>query len=202
MLEIAAGAAVHIAQALDAYTGNQGQYVSFNLNKELTRSFYQKTTALRLNIRIVEDNALNAPVYYDGETFDIIAFHHAVNDIIQTIIADADGIDTVHCDRKEAEPRMLRAVMKRHDAGILKSVAYPDFIRIVEGCNRVLKRGGIMVFSNFTFAMDYEALGYSMDFHNAYINLARQWIREAGLGLAEVPLDGYDPKWWMALRKE
>ena len=202
MLEIAAGSAVHIAQALDAYAGSQGRYVAFNMNKELTRSFYQKTASLRMNIRIVEDNALKAPQYFDGETFDVIAFHHAVNDIIQTSVADADGIDTIHCDWQQAEPRMLRAVMRHHDAGTLKAVAYPDFTRIVECCRNVLKMGGIMVFSNFTFTMDYEALGYSMEFHNAYIALARQWIGEANLGLSEVLLDGYDPKWWMILRKE
>ncbi|ACX63372.1 hypothetical protein [Paenibacillus sp. Y412MC10] len=51
-----------------------------------------------INIQVVEDDAANIGLYYPESSFDIVAFHYAINDIIQTITADRDGIDTVNND--------------------------------------------------------------------------------------------------------
>lgn len=97
---------------------------------------------------------------------------------------------------------MLRAVMKYYNGGNLKEKAYGSFIEIIEACGRSLKNGGYMIFDNCSFANDYEGLGYSFEFHSSYIDLARQWIKEADSGLTEVNIEGYDKKWWMILKKE
>lgn len=95
---------------------------------------------------------------------------------------------------------MLQAVMTYHNTGKLKDAAYNSFIGIIETCNRLLKKGGYMIFDNCTYA-GYESMGYSSEFHSSYINLAREWIKEAQLGLEEVEMPSYDSKWWMVLRK-
>lgn len=199
--EIAAGDQVYIPKALEAYAGIKGKYVTFNLNKELSCNFLGKTKELLAGILVIEDNGANIEKYYGKDSFDIIVFHHALNDIIQTIAAEADGIDTVNCNWWEKEPEMLRAVMKYYNRGNLQAVAYDSFINIIKACTCALKPGGYLVFDNCCFPGDYEALGYSFEFHSAYIDLARKWINEADLGLSEVSINGYDNKWWMILKK-
>lgn len=155
---------------------------------------------MQLDVTIIQDDGANIMNYYDGESFEVIAFHHALNDIIQTIIAEIEGIDTIHNDWWTIEPQLLQAVMAYHNSGQLKRAAYEPFIRIIDTCNRLLKKGGLMIFDNCTYA-GYESLGYSSEFHSAYISLAREWIHEANLGLEEVEMPAYDGKWWMVLRK-
>lgn len=200
VLEIATGEANYVIKALDVYSGSMGKYVTFNLNRELTKNFIDKTRDMAVEVQVVEDNGNNALNYYEENSFDVIAFHHAVNDIVQTIIADIEGIDTINQNWWETETQMLQAVMKYYNQGKLKAAAYDGFIEIIRVCSRVLKKKGYMVFDNRSFC-GYEERGYSTEFHNSYINLAREWIKEADLGLEQVHIDGYDENWWMILKK-
>ena len=129
-----------------------------------------------------------------------MAFHHAINDIIQTIIANREGIDTENQDWWSIEPQMLQAVMEYHRKGTLKDAAYQAFIQIIDTSCKQLKSGGYMIFDNITYA-GYDEMGYSSEFHNDYIQLARSWISEANLGLEEIEVDSYDKQWWMIWRK-
>ncbi|GIP31918.1 hypothetical protein [Paenibacillus sp. J2TS4] len=200
LFEIAAGDTVYIPKALDAYTGKGAQYATANLNKELSRNFRAKTAGLRIDIRVIEDDGAHILNYYGGESFDVIALHHALNDIIQTIIASKEGIDTVNSNWWTIEPQLLQAVMDYYNRGELKNAAYESFIRIISTLGRLLKQGGYMIFDNCTHA-GYEKLGYSTEFHSSYIQLAREWIQEADVGLEEVKLEQYNSKWWMILQK-
>lgn len=199
--EIAAGDQIYIPKALETYAGKEGKYVTINLNRELSGNFIEKTKELQADIRVIEDNGINIEKYYGNNSFNVIAFHHALNDIIQTIVAEVDGIDTINCNWWETEPQMLRTVMKYYNQGDLKAVAYDSFINIIKACIRALKVGGYMIFDNCSFVGDYEGLGYSFEFHCSYIDMARKWITEADLGLKEVVINGYDEKWWMILKK-
>ncbi len=199
--EIAAGDSIYVPQALEAYSAGQGKYVTFNLNKELTQNFIAKTNKMDIEIRVIEDNGINALNYFDCGSFDVIAFQHAVNDIIQTIVADIDGIDTLHNNWWEIEPQMLKAVYTRYKAGTLKETVFEKFIDIIRVCRDSLKKGGYMVFDNCTFNAVYDENVYSMEFHSLYIDIVREWIAEAELGLEEVKVDGYKSKWWMVLKK-
>lgn len=200
LFEIASGDTDFIPQALDAYAGAEGRYVTANLNKELTQLFKRKTAVLNVDVQIIEDDGARILDYVEGGTFDAVAFHHAINDIVQTIIADAEGIDTVTNNWWDIEPQMLKAVMEYHHSGKLKGAVYEKFIGIVDTCRGLLKQGGYMIFDNCSYD-GYEQIGYSTAFHSNYINLARAWIKEADLGLEEVEPEGYDGKWWMILRK-
>ncbi|WP_144940263.1 hypothetical protein [Paenibacillus sp. 32O-W] len=199
LFEIAAGDTVYIPKALDAYS-SVAKYVTANLNKELSENFMRKTASLRIDIRVIQDDGIHILDYYPEGSFDVVSLHHAVNDIIQTIIANQEGIDTVNSNWWTIEPQMLQAVMAYHNRGELKNAAYGGFIGIIETLGKLLKPGGYMIFDNCTHE-GYEKLGYSSEFHSAYIQLAREWIQEANLGLEEVKLEAYDSKWWMVLRK-
>ncbi len=201
ILEVATGDAAYVVNALEHAFPSCGEYVTFNLNKKLSASFIAKNSGKAVNIKVIEDDGMNVLNYYAENSFDFIAFHHAINDIVQTIIAETEGIDTINCDWWEKEPEMLRAVMKHHRQGTLKQNAYGGFIKLIEVCSRVLKSGGYMVFDNRTFAIA-EDIGYSTEFHDSYINLARSWINESLLPLSEISIDGYDAKWWMILKKD
>ena len=199
--EIAAGDGTYVPQSLDIYSANRGKYVTLNLNKELSRNFMSKTEHIDADVRIIQDNGVNILNYYDENTFDVVAFQHAVNDIVQTIVADIEGIDTLNNNWWEIEPQMLRAVFQSYQAGKLKETAYEKFIAIIKECYKSLKKNGYMIFNNCTFNADYAIGDYSMEFHSLYIDIAREWIAEANLGLEEIEMRGYKRKWWMILKK-
>jgi len=200
LLEVATGDSCYVINALELHSSEKGEYTTFNLNKKLGSSFITKNADKNVKITLIEDNGINVLNYFSVNSFDFIAFHHAINDIIQTIIAETEGIDTINCDWWVQEPDMLRAVMKHHKNGTLKQNAHGSFIKIIDVCSKVLKHGGYMIFDNRTFAVK-EEIGYSTQFHDSYIALAREWINESGLPLKETVIDGYDSKWWMILKK-
>ena len=200
--EIATGDTVHVLQSLDIYSANRGKYVTLNLNKELSQSFLSKTKNIDADVRLIEDNGVNILNYYSENTFDIVAFQHAINDIVQTIIADIVGIDTLNNNWWEIEPQMLRAVFTSYQAGKLKEMVFDKFIDIIKVCYKSLKKNGYMVFNNCTFNNNYDSGNYSMEFHSLYISIAREWIAEVNLGLEEIGIEGYQDKWWMIMKKK
>ncbi|WP_422657106.1 hypothetical protein ACK8P5_15175 [Paenibacillus sp. EC2-1] len=200
LFEIAAGDTIFIPKALNAYADEGAKYITANLNKSLTSGFREKASELSIELEIIEDNGINILSYCGEGKVDVAVFHHAMNDIVQTIIAEREGNDTVNVDWWTAEPQMLQTVMAYHNRGELKTAAYSEFISIIETCMKLLKEDGYFIFDNCTYA-GYEDMGYNSDFHSNYIQLAREWIHEADLGLQEVELEGFDPKWWMVLQK-
>lgn len=197
LYEIAAGDTVCIPRALHAFSSG-ATYVTANLNKELSHQFMHKTADLDIQVKIIEDNGNNLLQYYEPQSFEVISFHHAINDIIQTIIADIEGIDTVNNNWWDIEPQLLQAVMSYHNRGELRKAAFEPFINIIETCMKLLKKGGYLIFDNCTYA-GYEQMGYSSEFHSAYIQLVREWIAESDMGLKEVELESYDKQWWMIM---
>ena len=200
--EIATGDIIYVPQALDIYSAKRGKYITLNLNKELSQNFISKTANLDVNIRIIADNGINILNYYNENTFTVVAFQHAINDIIQTIVAEIEGIDTLNNNWWQIEPQMLRAVYTRYKTGKLKDTVYEKFIDIIKMCYQSLEKDGYMIFNNCTFNNDYNEDDYSLDFHSLYINMAREWIAEADLGLDEINIKGYESKWWMILKKK
>lgn len=200
LFEIAAGDTIFIPKALDTHGEEGAKYVTANLNQDLTEGFRDKTAELSIEIQVIEDNGARILNYCGQGSMDVIVFHHALNDIVQTMIAQREGIDTINSDWWSVEPQMLQAVMDYHNRGELKQAVYSEFISIIETCHQLLKEEGIIIFDNCTYA-GYEKIGYSSEFHSNYIQLAREWINEADLGLQEVQVPGFDAKWWMVLQK-
>ncbi len=200
LVEIAPGAGTHIATAFDMVTGEKGKYVAFNLNKKLTSDFQSQTKELNLHTCVIEDNARNLPEYVDKESVDIVTGNHAINDILETIIADNKGIDTIEGDYFEVAPRLIREYEKAYLNGTLKSLVFEDFIKIIRAIYFVLKPGGHLVLNYYVYPVEID-WGGSLPVRSAFVGLARQWISEADLGFETFPLEGFDPKWWGSFRK-
>ena len=199
-LEIAAGDTVYVPVALDIHTAGGGSYVTANLNEELTAGFRAGTAGLRIPTRVVEDHAANLAAHCEPESFDLVAFQHAVNDLVQTAVADENGIDTVHLDWFEILPTMVRLVMEYHRDGRLETNVRSAFVGLMATAASLLRPGGHMVFNNCVFQVDLEA-GYETDLYASFISLARRWIARSGLELEIVDPEWIDPQWWMVVRK-
>lgn len=200
VVEIAPGAGTSIVTAFDVISTGKGKYVSFNLNKKLTLDFKSQTEDLNLDIRIIEDDAKNALVYMSKETIDMVAGNHAINDILETIIANKEGLDTVEEDYFEIAPRHIREYEKAYLNGTLRNLVFEDFIDIIRAIYLTLKPTGYLVLNYYVYPVEID-LGGSVPVRSAFVNLARQWISEADIGFETVSLDGFDPKWWGFFRK-
>ncbi len=200
VLEIASGASDPIPQALEIYSDGEGSYVSANLNRILTEGLRRRTASLRIEVRVVEDNAVNLEKYIEPEAFDVVTFQHAINDVFQTIIADRKGIDTVNNDWFDILPAMIQGVTEYYRQGKLREVAYDNFIDLIGVCWRLLKRGGYMIFNTHVYQIDLDC-GYPLELYGSYVPLARDWIATSDLGLEIIDCDGFDPQWWLFVRK-
>ena len=200
VLEIASGDAVPVPFGLDCMSEGQGSYVTANLNRELTAQFYEKVKPLGIHANVVEDDAANTGKYYATESFEVVAFQHAVNDVIQTIIADREGLDTVNSNWWDILPEMTRLTASYYNSNRLQEACYPGFIGLIQTCYDLLKPGGYMVFNNTVYQYDLN-LGYPLELYKSYIPLARKWIAASGMKLTEVVTEEYDRQWWMILKK-
>ncbi len=200
LLEAAAGDTTYVPEALAVYGGGAGRYVTANLNRDLTQSFLAQTKALTLDVQVVEDNADQIPRYFPPGTFALVAFQHAVNDLIQTIVADRHGIDTVSNSWWSVLPSMVRLVMDYHADGRLETIAAPALIAVLRSVCDVTVDGGYLVFNHCVFQMDLDA-GYSQELYGSLIPLARRWVQESDLPLQIVERDWLDSQWWMVAQK-
>ena len=200
LIEIAPGGGTHIVSAFDLISDGKGKYVAFNLNKKLTLDLKSQTEDLNLDIRIIEDDAKNALVYIPKQTIDMVAGNHAINDILETIIANKEGLDTIEGDWYEIAPRLIRKYEKAYLNGTLRNLVFDDFIDIMRAIYLTLKPAGYLVLNYYVYPVEID-WGGSVPVRSAFVNLARQWISEADLGFETVSLDSFDPKWWGFFRK-
>lgn len=200
LVEMAPGAGTHIVSAFDLISVEKGKYVAFNLNKKLTSHFKNQTENSNLDIRIIEDDAKNAPAYIPKETIDVAAGNHAINDVLETIIANKEGLDTIEGDWFEIAPRLIRKYEKAYLNGTLRNLVFADFIDIMRAIYFTLKPGGYLVLNYYVYPVEID-WGGSVPVRSAFVNQVRQWIGEADIGFETVSLDGFDPKWWGFFRK-
>lgn len=200
VLEIASGQSDPVPQALEIYSRGSGTYVTANLNKELTRGMLKKTDSLETEVEIIEDNAGNLEDYCRKNKFSLAAFQHAVNDMIQTIAAHQNNIDTVNNDWYDILPKMIEIVDNYFQKDKLKDMVYEDFIEQIRVCSNLVEKDGFLVFNTHVFQMDLEA-GYSRELYKNFINLARKWILKSDLPLIEKDITGFEKQWWLFLQK-
>lgn len=113
VLEIGAGCADMLPRAMScAYNHPQTKYITANMNKELTAAFKQKTSSLPIQIDVIEDNAQNIKAHAETGLFDAVVFEHSVNDVIETMLAERNGINTTESDWMQILPDMISLVNK------------------------------------------------------------------------------------------
>jgi len=200
VVEVASGASDPVPAAASLAVGPSCRYISANLNKHLTNGLRRALQRLPITWDIIEDDAAHLGQYIRPSSADLIAFHHAVNDVLQTIIFGLEGRDTVIPDWGDVLPDMVRLTGKWWTDGRLESTARPEFMKLIAVCTELLRPGGIAAFTHHMYEVDI-SLGYPMDLYSRFIPLARRWILAEPLPLKEVMIEGYDPDWWLFLVK-
>ena len=132
------------------------------------------------------------------EPFDVIALHHGVDDLIESAVAEAEGIGGSPTDSEQMRNRVVRALRAYHRLGELEDTARPHFLRALTGLSRTLSHGGRLVMSHHVLESDL-MLGHPLDAYTDYLTMARRWVSEAGLPLQEVSADGLPGQWWLCL---
>ncbi len=199
VLEVASGAEDCIPQAM-ARTHPESRYVSANLNRQLTQGLRSRTADLPLQVEVIEDDAKNLGRHLGSNQVDAALFHHGVNDVIQGILCDRHGIDTVHCNWMAVLPEMVALLRTEAAAGTYEAHVKGPFLGLVRVLQEILKPGGTIAMFHFPYQMDLD-LGYPPEIYKNMIPITRCWTAELS-GIGEISISGFDPQWWLFLRKE
>ncbi len=198
LLEIASGDADMIPQ-VKARTHPNSNYFTTNMNKILNDSLLEKTKDLSLNVEIIDDDAINIENYIEKGAIDIIAFQHSINDIIQAILCDREGVDTIYSDWMETLPVMIEILKKEVSANTLEEHSKNQFLVLISALLNLLKDDGIIVMNHYMFQLDLD-WGYPRDLFENIIPMTREWVSEID-DVKEIYYTGFDSNWWMFLKK-
>lgn len=199
LLEIATGDADMIPQVISS-THPGSHYITANMNKILNKSLLGKTKDLNLKMEIIEDDAAFIEKHIGKESVDVIAFQHAVNDVIQAILCDREGIDTIYSDWMETLPKMIEILQKETKQNTLEQHGKAPFLGLIKTLFQVLKKDGMIAMNHYMFQLDLD-WGYPSDLFANIIPMVRQWISELD-ECEEVFFEGFDSNWWMFLKKK
>jgi len=130
---------------------------------------------------------------------DVIAFQHGVNDVLQAILCDRDGVDTIQTDWMETLPAMIAILQRETRQGTLEQSVRPGFLSLLETLLAVLKPGGVIAMNHYMFQLDLD-WGYPPDVWENLIPMVRGWVKDLP-GTREIALEGFDRQWWLFLRK-
>ncbi|MGI5820147.1 MAG: hypothetical protein ACOX9R_18840 [Armatimonadota bacterium] len=201
VLELCAGGSDPVVVALDAVFGASAEYVTMNLNRKLAAELTERTEHLELEVQIVEDDAQNLRRHYAEDTFDCVCFHHAVNDILQTAIATARGMDTREIDWWPTERTMIEWMAEQYREDQMTSVGRPELRRILGAAVEVVKPGGFLCFDHWTAVSSLEQDWFPGDLFNDMVVIAREEALLLSAPLEEVTPAGLDRRWWMVLKR-
>jgi hypothetical protein len=115
------------------------------------------------------------------------------------MFAERNGIDTIDTDWFEILPEMVRIISAEYRNGTFEAAVKDEFLALLNSCMNVLKPNGVMVFFQFMYQMDLD-LGYDPELYGNMVDIIRRWVHGAGIG-QEVFFDGFDPHWWMFIKK-
>jgi hypothetical protein len=198
LLEIASGDTDMIPQMMARETPHS-RYIAANMNRMLTESLRAKTKDLPVDVVVVEEDAAAIDRCLPAESVDIAAFQHGVNDVLQAILCDQQGVDTVCTDWMETLPKMIQILQWETSQNTLEQHARPAFISLLEKLLNVLKNDGLVVMNHYMFQLDLD-WGYPPVLWEDLIPITREWIKTLP-GCQEVFFDGFHPQWWMFLKK-
>lgn len=200
LLEIGAGDGDMLPNLLaKKFSHKDTRYLTANMNKQLTASLKAKTAGLPIQLSVIEDEARNICQYIENEKIDVIVFEHSVNDILQTILAEREGIDTTHENWWDILSKMIEIIKQEYLKNTLETSARDEFLGLIRSCLDILKPGGYIIINHFMYQYDLD-LGYEPDLWNNMLPIARQWISRVE-GAREVSFEGFDPQWWLFLQK-
>ena len=198
LLEVASGDADMIPQTLHR-THPGGLYITANTNKKLTASLREKTRDLSVRVRVIEEDAARIGETIGQDQVDCIAFQHAVNDVIQAILCEREGVDTIDSDWMETLPRMIQILQSEIRNNTFEQHSKVPFLNLIQKLLLTLKKDGVMVMNHYLFQLDLD-WGYPPDLFENMLPMVRVWMQELP-GCKEVHFDGYEPNWWLFYQK-
>ncbi len=198
LLEIASGDTDVIPQMMARdYPGSR--YIAANMNRRLTAGLRAKTSGLPLDVVVIEEDAIGLERHLAADSVDVVAFQHGVNDVLQAILCDKAGVDTIETDWMETLPKMIAIMQHETRAGTLERNVKPEFLALLTTLLKVMRPGGLMAMNHYMFQLDLD-WGYPPDIWEHLIPIVREWVR-ALPGVREASCAGFDPQWWLFLKK-
>ncbi|MCC6443751.1 MAG: hypothetical protein IT210_09895 [Armatimonadetes bacterium] len=201
LLEVCAGGSPPALIALYLHTQNRGRYTGINLNRPLTAQFKDEVAHLPVEAEIIEENAIRVGERFQPGSLNAVAFHHAVNDILQTAVAEPRGIDTRTVDWWPHEMTMISWLAEVAGGGRWEK-GKPELLACIKAALAVTEPGGWLIFDHFTWDGHRKNPEFPARLFHDMIPLTRRWMQESGLPCQEVVFEGFDPQWWMFLQKE
>ncbi len=198
LLEIASGDADMIPQVM-AREDPHSRYITANANRLLTASLRGKVKDLPLEIEVIEDDAAAIDRHLAAESVDVVAFQHGVNDVLQAILCDREGVDTIESDWMDTLPTMIDIVRREIDQNTFEAHVRPPFLALLQTLLAVLNRGGVVVMNHYMFQLDLD-WGYPPALWEDLIPIVRKWVR-ALPEVREITFEGFDQQWWLFLAK-
>lgn len=198
ILEVGSGSSANIPNAMTV-NDPTSTYITANMNKKLTEGLKRNTSSLPITINIIEDDANNIRNYFDTNTLDAIVFEHSVNDILQAILCEKNGIDTTNSDWFDILPEMIKMIGIEYVNQSLEQKVKDSFLSLIDNCLSVLKSNGYLVMSHYMFQYDLD-LGYNDELWENMLLVVRPWLKELTIG-KEVFFDGFDSQWWLFYQK-
>lgn len=198
LLEIASGDADMIPQMM-ARAYPHSRYITANMNRILTARLREKTRDIPVTVEVIEEDAAGISRHLPAESVDIIAFQHAVNDVLQAILCDQQGVDTIYADWMDTLPKMISILQRETAQNTLEQHVRPAFLSLLGELLKVLKKGGLVVMNHYMFQLDLD-WGYPPALWEDLIPIVREWLKTL-LGCKEVCFEGFDPHWWVFLQK-
>jgi len=198
VLEIASGDTDVIPQMMGRDYPDS-RYIAANMNQRLTAGLRAKTRDLPLEVVIIEEDAVAIGRHLQADSVDVIAFQHGVNDVLQAILCDRDGVDTIQTDWMETLPAMIAILQRETRQATLEQSVRPGFLKLLELLLGVLKPGGVIAMNHYMFQLDLD-WGYPPDVWENLIPMVRAWVKDLP-GTHEIALEGFDRQWWLFLRK-
>ncbi|MGV8847994.1 MAG: hypothetical protein ACOH16_00455 [Propionibacteriaceae bacterium] len=198
LLEVASGDADMIPQCMSRLRPGS-RYIAANMNEDLNQSLVARMRGLDLDFVLVDDDAANIRSHLGDGQVDVIAFQHAVNDVLQAILCAREGVDTVQSDWMETLPVMIDILKRETAAGSLERSVREPFVALMQALLPTLRSGGYVALTHYMFQLDLD-WGYPPDLHEDMLVMVRPWLDQLP-GVREVQLEGFDPQWWMFLQK-
>ena len=200
--EPCAGGSSPVVIATEAYSNGQGNYTTVNLNRALRMELQSKIGHLEMSVCIIDDNAQHTLEHLEPDSVDIVCFHHAINDILQTAVSEPRGMDTVTVDWWPNERQMIEWMAADFESGLINSRGKPELMEIIGKAIELTRSGGYLVFDHWA-ALGYRAVDwFPWEMFCELVPITRQWIEESNLPTNEIKLSDADPQWWMFLQVE
>ncbi len=196
------GASDPIIIAAEAYSNGQADYTTVNLNRTLREGLQGKIGHLETSVHIIDDNAQRVLTHLGPNSVDVVCFHHAINDAIQTAVSEPRGMDTATVDWWPNERQMIEWMAEDFESGLIEKRGKPELMEIIGNAAKLTRPGGYLIFDHWSGLSYRDVEWFPWELFCDLVPIARQWIEESSLPVTEIKLPDADPQWWMFLQIE